>query len=582
MYDGPKGGYYTPEYIDRVVEATDFLSLLSEYTRVKRSGKRYVALCPFHREKTPSFSIDVDKGLFYCFGCGKGGNLLTFVMEKENLSFPEAVAYLARKAGIPLPRKGKAQSDTATIEKINQLAHNYYKKNLFSAKGKAALEYLKSRGLTTEEIKELELGFAVDEYQGFVKIAQKEGWKENLLIKAGLAIKKTELIDRFRNRIMFPIFTPSGRLCGFGGRILEEKAKTAKYLNTPETPLYHKGGLLYGLNTAKKAIQKEDKAILVEGYMDCISLWKEEIRNVVASSGTALTSRQASILKRYTDKVVIAYDGDRAGFTAAMRALPILLAENLIVYILKLEEDDDPDSYIKREGKQAFLKLLNESPDWYNYLMNFLEQKLDSRRPDHKLIFIKKLAPFISAITDRTMRELYLSAMADKLALSPQLVAERIDQETDKRKPLAMETPKGEQLKKEQQIELELFAQLAVSFDEDLMDWLKGLLPYFNYYPGLFEQVLDKLEAGERVDKNFIFSLFQDSQSRAYITTCILNKEDLPSIKKCGDLLRRLNLKRRLAELRAGIERAEKEGDKKSFRNYTKEMQKVITQLRSE
>ena len=266
----------------------------------------------------------------------------------------------------------------------------------------------------------------------------------------------------------------------------------------------------------------------------------------------------------------------------AMRALPILLAENLIVYILKLEEDDDPDSYIKREGKQAFLKLLNESPDWYNYLMNFLEQKLDSRRPDHKLIFIKKLAPFISAITDRTMRELYLSAMADKLALSPQLVAERIDQETDKRKPLAMETPKGEQLKKEQQIELELFAQLAVSFDEDLMDWLKGLLPYFNYYPGLFEQVLDKLEAGERVDKNFIFSLFQDSQSRAYITTCILNKEDLPSIKKCGDLLRRLNLKRRLAELRAGIERAEKEGDKKSFRNYTKEMQKVITQLRSE
>ncbi|HBN84996.1 MAG TPA: DNA primase, partial [Clostridiales bacterium] len=351
---------YQESYMyDDFISKIDIVDIISDYTGLKRQGNEYIGLCPFHNEKTPSFHVSRDKQTYYCFGCKKGGNVITFIRSKEGLDFFDSLRYLADKTGLELPEKGgqrsnkKAEIINRTIE-MNTVAAQFFYQNLKAGRGKEALEYLKKRQINPSTVKRFGLGFAPDSWDLLVKYLVTKGYKENEILTAGLGLrtKKETIIDRFRNRLMFPIFDVRGNVIAFGGRVLDDQLP--KYMNSPETPSYRKKDNLYALNYARKS--EQNNIVIVEGYMDAISLYQAGIDNVVASLGTALTERQALLLKRYTKNVIICYDADLAGQTAALKGMDVLADKGCNVKVITIPSGKDPDDYIKSEGAGAFRK----------------------------------------------------------------------------------------------------------------------------------------------------------------------------------------------------------------------------------
>jgi DNA primase len=334
--------------IEEVRTASDIVDVISAYVRLKRRGKSYVGLCPFHKEKTPSFHVTPDKQMFYCFGCQEGGNVFSFLMKTEKVSFIEAVKTLANRAGIELPVYDAPQAGSTQNEQLfraNMIAARFYHRSLTeTTEGEFAMQYLRNRGFTGETIKKFELGYAPRGWQSLINHAAEKGVETDYLEKAGLVSKRDDdsFYDRFRGRVLFPIFSTSGRIVAFAGRQLYEDDALAKYINTPETPIYQKGKLLYGLSMNRDDIRKQTYAILVEGYTDLISMYQSGIQNVVASSGTALTEDQIRLLARYAPTVVIVYDADSAGSTAALRGVELILERGLDVKIAQLPEGKIP------------------------------------------------------------------------------------------------------------------------------------------------------------------------------------------------------------------------------------------------
>ena len=352
------------EVIERIRQDNDIVDIISENVRLKKSGRNYVGLCPFHNDKSPSLSVSQDKQIYKCFSCGEAGNVITFVMKYKKLTFYEASKYLADKAGIPL-ELGNAKESQITkkkelLYKVNTEAARYYFYNL--QRTSFAKEYFLKRGIREEVIKRFGLGYAQDRWHDLIMYLKKKGFNENLLLEAGLILKsekKGNTYDRFRNRVMFPVFDVRGKVIGFGGRVLDDSKP--KYLNSPETVVFHKGTNLYGLNFATKNKLEQDYIIIVEGYMDLISLHQHGITNTVASLGTALTINQARLLKRYVNKVIISYDADVAGQTATLRELEILRNAGLDVKVLKVPQGKDPDEFVRNNGKDAFLRLVDNA-----------------------------------------------------------------------------------------------------------------------------------------------------------------------------------------------------------------------------
>ncbi len=408
------------EKIEEVRSASDIIDVVSAYVRLKRRGKSYVGLCPFHQEKTPSFHVTPDKQMFYCFGCQEGGNIFTFLMKTEKVSFVEAVKTLANRAGIELPVTESNRTESTQHEQLfraNMIAARFYHNSLTqTSEGEYALEYFRKRGFTDETIKQFGLGYAPRGWQALINHAAEHGLDAEQLEKAGLAGKRDDgsMYDRFRGRAIFPILSTTGRVVAFAGRQLYDDDTLAKYINTPETPIYQKGKLLYGLSMTRDDIRKLEYAILVEGYTDLISMYQSGIKNVVATSGTALTEEQIRLLGRYAPAVVIVYDADSAGSAAALRGVELILEKGLDVKIAQLPEGEDPDSFVRNQGKEAFLDLIDDSTSFINFKASELQKQGLFTTPEGQTQAVRAIIETLAKIPDELKRNFYIKAIAER------------------------------------------------------------------------------------------------------------------------------------------------------------------------
>ncbi len=415
-----------PEHqIEQVREANDIVDVVSDYVRLKRSGRNYFGLCPFHGEKTPSFSVAPDKQIFHCFGCGVGGNVINFIMQYEKLEFVEAVKLLADRSGITLTFEGpggvasRQKDDLSNYYMLHERTAGLYEKALWqSQEGKPALEYLRKRGIEDAVLKTFRVGYAPDKWDFVTLQIMKLGLPRETLSKAGLLMTQDngEFYDRFRKRIMFPISGVQGRILGFGGRVMPGDDQTAKYMNSPETPIYHKGQVLYGLNFSKDELRQTHAAILVEGYLDLIRLYQAGFHQVTAGSGTALTGQHGKILRRFADTVFLCYDRDEAGIKATDRAGKILLDTGLNIRVVELPEGEDPDSYFNAHTKADFDELLDRAPDYMQWLIGYYKPRLRSATAQAN--FAERFVSDLALMENQLTRELLLSQFAEGMGLA--------------------------------------------------------------------------------------------------------------------------------------------------------------------
>lgn len=414
--------YYPDELIEEVRTSNDIVDVISSYVRLQKKGSSYFGLCPFHNEKSPSFSVSREKQMYYCFGCGAGGNVFTFLMEYENFSFVEAVKYLAERAGIKLPemdysKEAREKADLkSSILEINKLAAKYFYVQLKSERGKAAYTYLKDRGLTDETIVAFGLGFSTKYSDDLYQYLKTKGYTEELIRQAGLinTDEKHGVYDKFWNRVIFPIMDVNGRVIGFGGRVMGD-AKP-KYLNSPETVVFDKSRNLYGLNRARTS--RKSYFLLCEGYMDVISLHQAGFTNAVASLGTSLTSGHASLIKRYVQEVYITYDTDEAGTRAALRAVSILKEAGISAKIVRMDPYKDPDEFIKNLGAEEYEKRIQKARNGFMFSLEILERDFDMASPEGKTAFFKETAQRLLTFEDELERNNYIEAVAKAYKVS--------------------------------------------------------------------------------------------------------------------------------------------------------------------
>lgn len=424
--------YFSDNEISTIRERSNILEIVSNYVSLKKSGKNYKGLCPFHSEKTPSFMVNEEKQIFHCFGCGEGGNVFSFLMKIKNITFPEAVEELAKRYGIRINPKEISVREKRELEKrellleLNQIVTEYFHKLLQSHHGEEARRYLSQRGIEREIIEEYKLGYSLDKWDGLVKYLKERRASLDLASEAGLIIpKKIEgWYDTFRNRIIFPIFDLHNRIIGFGGRILGDGEP--KYINSPESILYHKSETLYGTQVAKRFISEKDEVILVEGYFDLLTLHQSGIKNSVASLGTALTSQHLQILKRYTKNIYMVFDADEAGFKASIRSLPLLLEEDMTGKIITLPEGEDPDIFLRKRGKKEFERLISNPISLLDFFFERLTKVYDLRRLEGKLGMAKEAIAILNKIPDGIKRGLYIKTLAEKIDLQESILYEAI------------------------------------------------------------------------------------------------------------------------------------------------------------
>lgn len=436
-----------PKSVEEVIETARIEEVVQDFVNLKRRGVNMIGLCPFHAEKTPSFNVSPSKGFYKCFGCGKGGDAVDFLMELEQMDFVEAIRYLAKKYGIQIEETEvsqevrQEQQQQESLFLVNEYAKQFYQDQLFDTDvGKSVgLSYFRERGFREEVVRKFGLGFAPDKNDAFTLKATHEGYNPELLKKLGLTTQYGR--DFFRNRVMFAIHNLSGKVVGFGGRILAKDIKAPKYINTPETDIYTKSKVLYGAYFAKRGIRKEDECILVEGYTDVLSLHQAGIENVVASSGTSLTVDQIRLIKRYTENVKILYDGDLAGIKAALRGMGMVLEEGLNVRIVLLPEGEDPDSYLQRVGTEAFRDYITrEAKDFIMFQAGLLQEEA-AGDPIKKAKLIKEIVESIAKIPDPLKRSLYVRECARIMDVEEQLLVNEAN------KVVATQFKKGQQEK---------------------------------------------------------------------------------------------------------------------------------------
>ena len=422
--------------IDKVMETSQgrILDVVSEFVSLKKRGTNYIGNCPFHNEKTPSFIVSPHKGIFKCFGCGKGGNGVHFIMEHEQFSFAEAIRYLGKKFHIPIeegevsPEQAQLRSERESMMVVTAFAQKYFERTLFETdEGQSVgLSYFRQRGFRDDMVRKFQLGYSPEEKDAFTREAQKNSFKLEFLEKTGLTVVRDDYkADRFRGRVMFPIHNLAGKVIAFGGRVLKTDAKTAKYLNSPESELYHKSRILYGIYFAKQEIVKLDRCYLVEGYTDVISMHQAGITNVVASSGTALTQDQIRLIGRFTNNITILYDGDPAGIKASLRGIDLVLEEGMNVKVLLLPDGDDPDSFARKMPAEELRKYIDKhETDFIRFKTGLLLEESKSD-PIKRATLIQDIVRTIFTIPDPIVRSVYVKECSAQLSVDePILYAE--------------------------------------------------------------------------------------------------------------------------------------------------------------
>lgn len=422
--------------IDKILDASDIVEVIQEFVPLKKRGVNYLGLCPFHNEKTPSFTVSPSKEIFKCFGCGKVGNAVNFIMEHEHLNWPEALKYLAKKYHIEVVEKERTQEE---VEKENEresllvitaYASRQFTENLYNTNEgiSVGLAYFKERGFRQDTLKKFDVGYSFEQRDSFSKKAIDSGFKTELLVKTGLTIQHEEKIfDRFCGRVMFPIHSLSGQVLGFGGRILKADPKSAKYLNSPESEIYHKSRIVYGIYQARKAISHEDRCYMVEGYTDVMSMHEAGIENVVASSGTSLTQEQIRLIKRFTPNMTILYDGDPAGIKASLRGIDLVLEEGMNVKIVLLPDGEDPDSYSKKISNEEFALYLKEKETDFIRFKTQLLLAESNNDPTQKANLIRDIVKSIAVIPEGITRTVYIKECSVVMEVSEEILYHEVN-----------------------------------------------------------------------------------------------------------------------------------------------------------
>jgi len=453
-------GFFSQATLEQVRAASDIVEIIGNCIPLKRAGANFVALCPFHREKTPSFNVNPHLQIFHCFGCHKGGDVFTFVKEYETIDFPEAVRRLAERARIPLEYQAGSAEEAgrglkeSLLDVHEQITQRWQKALATEAGGQIAREYLERRGVTAEAIQIFRLGYAPDLWDDTVNWSRNKGYELALVEKAGLILHKEEsehYYDRFRGRLMFPICDEQGRIIGFSGRVLSGDEKTAKYVNSPETPIFTKSKVFFGLDKSKRALLEEQRAIVCEGQLDLIACFMAGVQNVVAPQGTAFTADHARILKRYVEEVVLCFDSDQAGQTAAVRSLDHLLAAGLAVRVAVIPAPEDPDSFIKTRGGAEFKTLIERAPGFYDYYLDRLCTENDIGTDRGRLTVLRSMAEALHKSGNKVLIDTYAQKTALRLAVAPEAVRLEFNKyHADK--PRARERPVEPELEDEPEV----------------------------------------------------------------------------------------------------------------------------------
>ncbi len=555
---------YSQDQLDLVNSSNDIVEIVSQYLPLKRSGRNFKALCPFHNEKTPSFTVSPEKQIFHCFGCGAGGDVFSFVMRKENMTFPEAVRYLARRANVRLPEADpRAASRREKLYELHQMAAEFYHWGLTKSRaGERAREYLQSREFSPETIAAFGLGYAQPGWESFLNRAQKKDYPEELLVEAGLVIRREKGgggYDRFRNRLMIPVRDVRGRPIAFGGRVLDDSLP--KYINSPQTPLFHKGSVLFGLDRARAPIGKAGEAIIGEGYFDVIRAHQEGMENMVCSQGTAFTGVQAQVLKRYTDKVVVAFDSDQAGTAAALKGLAVFLEKNFEVRIALLPPGEDPDSFIRRNSAPAFRELAAAGPPLLDFKLDWLCRNFDISTDRGRLEVSREMLESISQIENAVLRETYGRKLAERLGVSPRAVWEEFGK---RRSPAAPAPRPGERpAEKIDKYQVRLLKYLVE--DDRFLGRIEDELHPAAFSPTLqpvVSQILELFREGRVPLSRTLVAALRDGRARELVSGWLLESAGSgPEMAEAVDCLIYLEKKRIKAEqLRLRRELAAREG----------------------
>ena len=582
--------------IDEISSSLDIVDVISEYTPLRKAGKSFMGRCPFHEEKTPSFSVSQEKGVYHCFGCGKSGNMFTFVMDTQSLTFFDAVKLLADKANVTIEYENEPYDpDRGKIDlyyEINNKAGRYYHDNLMSRDGAYAKEYLSERGLKDDTITKFGIGYSLREKDALFKTFESDYSTEDL-IGAGvvLGLSAGEVRDRFRGRLMFPIFNESGKVIAFGGRrMYDENNDEAKYINSPETRIYNKSKTLYGLNFAKGPIKSKGYAILVEGYMDLISLFQYGIENVVASSGTSLTQLHAKILSRYTREIVVVFDADLAGQNASRRAIELLIENDLSVSILALPYGDDPDSFIKKNGLEGFERQLNKRLSVIEYIANRFNEEGRLDTPEGKTDFVREIIGLIAKMRDAIKRDFYIKDISEKFGIYESIIRKELDSVLKLRsKGLTREVntektrvAKKEPLAKITAVELVLI-RLLIDSDPSAKNMLMNELE-MDLIPNpavrkIVNYIMMNIDSPDKITHIQLFNEFQDDESKDIIGKALLDENYVMQGSKnrnyMGDAvqvlnqLRLFNVKNQIREIETKI---------KSSNEYSAEIMDLLNQ----
>lgn len=518
--------YYAEDVIEEVRSRNDIVSVISEYVKLQRKGSSYFGLCPFHNEKSPSFSVSPDKQMYYCFGCGAGGNVFTFIQEYENYSFPEAMKFLAERAGITLLEKEysqeerRAQDLRTRILNVNKMAAKYYYYQLRTENGRQAMEYLKNRRLSDETIRSFGLGYSNKYSNDLYLYLKKQGVSDELLRESGLmnVDERNGMYDKFWNRVIFPIMDVNNRVIGFGGRVMGDGKP--KYLNSPETAVFDKSRNLYGLNVARTARKKS--MLVCEGYMDVISMHQAGFKNSVASLGTALTTQHASLLKRYTDEVILTYDSDGAGIKAALRAIPMLKAAGISTRVLHMNPYKDPDEFIKTLGPEVFQERMDQAENSFLFEISILERDFDMHDPEGKTGFYQAAARKLMEFDQELERENYIQAVAERYHISFDSLRKMVNREAMRGAPLRREREEvvRPQKKREKEDGKKTSQRLLLTWlieQKGLYEKISAYITPEDFTDPLYREVAEKLfeqlKTGE-VNPARILSAYEDAEQQ--------------------------------------------------------------------
>ena len=593
---------YSEELIDEIKNRNDIVDVISGYVNLKRSGRNFFGLCPFHKEKSPSFSVSPDKQIFHCFGCGMGGNVIHFVSKIENLNFRETIEMLAERSGIELPT---IEGDTADLKKemlkskvykINEIAAQFYHNNLYLPSSKPAQEYVKKRKLDNNTLKNFLIGYAGN-YNELYMLLKKEGYTEEEILASSLVKKSPDgkFVDMFRKRLMFPIQDVRGRVIAFGGRVLDDSKP--KYINSPENIVYSKGRHLYGLNVAKKIENKMQKIIIVEGYMDAVSLHQRGIHNVVASLGTALTQAQGHLLRNNGEQVIIGYDADGAGQAATMRGLEILQSMGCDLRILQIEGAKDPDEFVVKYGQERFIKQVEKSISLVEYKVKVLKNTLNLDNANDKIKFLKEIAKVLSKIDSNIEQEVYIDKISKDYNISKQAIIAEINKLQyyantqsqgskilEKSKP-RIEQPEKNVVESQNDKKEKLIIYLLINYPNESYERIKTNIDVnclkSDRNKNIIKKLYEELEKGNSNITNNIIDFFENEEDINYLSGIMAEDFEITEVNKCLDDVinnySKENLMLRKNEILKALE--EKNVEASKLQELERELSEIIIKL---